>query len=1238
MSGAGKPSQSFIIADKLISGKSNVEEVSSQTGITTGTSVGETTNLGKSFPVLSGIPTSEATDQKFLIQKAGGNYTAGWVWKPVAAENYYGTYDSRRFWGYHTPIVGTPGSDNLACAYSYEYQRIVHIAINQANDNVNVRFLQDDSNYYAWDTSPTWILTNSIATGHHSAAMAVLDDGRLMLVIRTEGNISPTIDYDVYHSVDGGVNFTLVSERIIDSFTFDATFGTQDTDNQFRLGVSGDFIRLCFVTGSGVLNTWLSRDRGITWQRITVSPGTGDFSLGTTGDPDDPYPFDLVDVDDSGTFLATVINPSSPTGTESATCKIDGQWGALLAVSSVGYPANVKSITLVRADNYIWQFVNYYDFSIYTTGWTFRRVLSQNWQNWIATFPNNGWQELEAPIAYIGDNYPGRLLSCWAKNRIFLQCANKNHTTGSDRNYAMAWFHGGWDTFSVGRSAPSIALDQLVTSKNGSDYLIRYAWNAFVGEPNASYNLWTPVTVGTGTITWSVERVKFSVVATADESYMTTAGLPDPGPNWGAGGNASMYGFTCRVGVGVGDVTLPNLTSNDIMGVRLAMSNTGGGGRYDILTVRVDAGRVRLVSHDPVSPTDDTITGLDLSSWTEIRVSLQQNASTLQLEAQVAVYNNSTKKWVFGNSIVRNFQAGVSPTNYPQEIGCLEPGYAALVPYALEMTSYWTIDNIPDSIRIVDPTNPSSLFGQVMSPRSIQTEHGMLAAWSGVGAAIGDSFTGQVEYSYPAESSLTDCPRIQWRSNPTRLSDQLVAEHNNFAGASWSNPGAATVTISANAQTNPYGVALSADNINVAAGVIATPVGRTEAQTTEGAGYTVTFWARTNLGTGARSITIGVSSGTVSPSIDLNDSWSFHEVSVIAGSASPGYVEIWITAEAGSPWNFSFYDFRASLQPYIIYDANPTNPASNQLRKFNHTAAATFGSNVRKWLVDYSDASDFAVSSTVAIIDATLFNTANVPFAVTQASGNQLSFSPNTRIVRGSLLGKYIRFVTGLSTATDSYSTWKVIDHELDNTIVVETYQPAGNPEVQGVVADDQFVVFNSAAAVYYGETRGPFRYVRLRAQDEQVAGVGPTVAESPFQLGTAKIGRRVQIDVPLDWSFTDNEQPNVTTYRTRGAVTWAYTEGPPQRTITGRLVGDVERYRDVVRYFQRYLQYETRSLVLILDDDLFSGDAPAGPEKWVILARLISGNEQENAAWYFDSDGVLRVAGDLSLTFNEEV
>jgi hypothetical protein len=135
--------------------------------------------------------------------------------------------------------------------------------------------------------------------------------------------------------------------------------------------------------------------------------------------------------------------------------------------------------------------------------------------------------------------------------------------------------------------------------------------------------------------------------------------------------------------------------------------------------------------------------------------------------------------------------------------------------------------------------------------------------------------------------------------------------------------------------------------------------------------------------------------------------------------------------------------------------------------------------------------------------------------------------------------------------------------------------------------------------------------------------------AEGYHQLGTIVAGTSLDVDVPLDWAHTDDDQPNVTSYRTKSGIAWAFAEGPTQRTYTGRVVGDAERWREKFRNMFRQISYEGKACAFVLNAD-------QTPES-LMLGRVKSGASLDNAGWYRDSNGIMRTTGDLSLTFVEE-
>jgi hypothetical protein len=300
----------------------------------------------------------------------------------------------------------------------------------------------------------------------------------------------------------------------------------------------------------------------------------------------------------------------------------------------------------------------------------------------------------------------------------------------------------------------------------------------------------------------------------------------------------------------------------------------------------------------------------------------------------------------------------------------------------------------------------------------------------------------------------------------------------------------------------------------------------------------------------------------------------------------------------------------------IILDADPTNG----LARWEHNAIGLFGCNVKTILIDYDNDPAFPAPTAAETVDttafgATVFTVGAVAGAVLRVSGVVTAF------VQGECVGLYIRMASGGAVG----STFKITAHRgLAN---LQCNDETTALAAQGVAAADTFTIFRAAGSVVYttaigGGSVAAKRYMRLTFSDTDTA-------EGDHRLGTIVVGAKLGIDVPLDWAHTNNQQANVTTYRTRGAVRWSFPEGPKQRTIVGRVVGDANRWRDRMRYVLGQIDFEARPCVLVQDTER--------PDL-AILGRITSGSQQDNAAWYKDSSAVLRTAGDQSITFEEEV
>jgi len=285
--------------------------------------------------------------------------------------------------------------------------------------------------------------------------------------------------------------------------------------------------------------------------------------------------------------------------------------------------------------------------------------------------------------------------------------------------------------------------------------------------------------------------------------------------------------------------------------------------------------------------------------------------------------------------------------------------------------------------------------------------------------------------------------------------------------------------------------------------------------------------------------------------------------------------------------------------------------------RFTHNAVALFGCNNRNVLIDYDDTPAFSAPVDAQTVDMTAYGTGVTPLVVSLTTGTSLLISGSSfKFTAGELVNCYVRMTTGAAAG----NTYKITRHPVINRVQFDDQTTDLNS--QGVLSNDQFIIFSPNGVKKYSSNSVFGSYMRIQLADTNTA-------EGYHQLGTIVPGISIDVDVPLDWAHTDDDQPNVTSYRTKSGIAWAFAEGPTQRTYTGRVVGDAERWREKFRNMFRQISYEGKACAFVLNAD-------QTPES-LMLGRVKSGGSLDNAGWYRDSNGIMRTTGDLSLTFVEE-
>jgi hypothetical protein len=301
--------------------------------------------------------------------------------------------------------------------------------------------------------------------------------------------------------------------------------------------------------------------------------------------------------------------------------------------------------------------------------------------------------------------------------------------------------------------------------------------------------------------------------------------------------------------------------------------------------------------------------------------------------------------------------------------------------------------------------------------------------------------------------------------------------------------------------------------------------------------------------------------------------------------------------------------------PISSLDFGTSRGAAN---RFRHDAIGIFGTNAETVEVRYSNDPAFGTSTLAGTLSLTRF----AGLRVDAVDGNAITVSgplPADAEV-GSALGRsfYARVTSEAPAGYSDAREWVVEQHR-GSTLLLRSATALTTALVGATLAirSDRGVLLYDAA-----QAGG---YLRLR-----VANGYP--AEGYQRLGTPIPSVRLPLPAPLAWEHEDASAPTVTTFRSRGAVSWAYTEGPSTRSLSLAIDGEASRQRQRIRDVLRTTAgYEEFAGVLVLDD------ANLRDAESVLLGRISGGVDLSNPGWRLDG-GVWRPVGSLKLRFNEEV
>ena len=792
---AGKPDQFIIIRDPLVEG--TVVSVDSEQGPRIGLTVPDAGNIGSLAPLISGEPdtTTEAV-LTVRLNSGGGLETAEWVYKSNDdAVGWVGAHHELHSWGWHT---ATPQNHTGAIAiYSSVFRRIVVLSYDTAAENVSSRWLglnerPDYKNDWE-DNVSSFTPRNGVRTADHSLAGCELRDGTLLLVVRQKQqnssptNISQEGDFDIYKSVDGGVNWRLTVESIIQRFH--RVNISMDSDFVPRVAASGDWVRLVLQTDTGSQYTLISSDGGSTWL-VGGQLGTPIGMEVLTDQSQDVCPMALVSVDDqSGGFLMfgnpRTTGAGNRVGIWYATR--DSDWEELsisdLAVGTApSLPATPRAYLAYRDPAFFWLWVYVADPGSAEDGWHIFRARRESF------LEDDSWEYYEEPITLRGATRlaPTQSQALWVEDRAmvlsYLQDIEVSSPYSRKSDEAFVYWIGGFSR------RPSSVDYERNNGLTGSGGIERLHWNASMGEPKAgatssTQSAWLSTIAAGGTHSWSARfYAEANTDAFGDQAYWG-AQIPlgvDQLPQWDplSGADLREYQKTKRfVLEWVANVGLTN-SINGSFGIRIKQPSLGGGGWGWELALRMAGDRVGVYNVNTTAWLG-TMSGLildtaDTDRFHRFRFCVTPATSPANPQAVLMYRRESGDDWQtsaafslgaptssagltmqeieFGN-ILHLGGLGVNGVSHWRELRVFADRYAADYAEGISLPS-----GLPGARVSSRPRGFTAGAGVSSDPGRLRI------AWGGSGAHQLDQWVHRIEHDYPSEALTIDSPQVKWRS------------------------------------------------------------------------------------------------------------------------------------------------------------------------------------------------------------------------------------------------------------------------------------------------------------------------------------------------------------------------------------------------------------------------------------------------------------------------------------------
>lgn len=301
---------------------------------------------------------------------------------------------------------------------------------------------------------------------------------------------------------------------------------------------------------------------------------------------------------------------------------------------------------------------------------------------------------------------------------------------------------------------------------------------------------------------------------------------------------------------------------------------------------------------------------------------------------------------------------------------------------------------------------------------------------------------------------------------------------------------------------------------------------------------------------------------------------------------------------------------------------------SNDDELFYHDGIAVINTNIKQIDVSYSmDGLSYGASRTL--------NTERVSIGRIQSINDnifEINFTDTNNIFNGEInsnTGKkyYLRITTSASTIYNNFAY--LIDRSYGQNIFAldPSVMNAGSTQsgFHSSLVGSTVAIYNDRAYNKYDSSLFG-KYIKITLNEINFT------AERYGYIGSIIAGKRFNFDVPLNWSYTDNETANQQRFKTRSGISWSYNQGPAERQLDLTMIGDVtERSRRELRERLKTTNgYGDSNLVFITES--------TGADREMIFHGYPSNATNfKNDGWYYDENAQKWFSvGDLQLTFIE--